>query len=483
MAATYTFGPGAATGRYGPTQAQIDTLYNGTNLAGKVTVNNGIQTFTLTQGGKFRITAIGAAGATGDAAGGKGAKIVSEHQISPGTVLNIVVGQPGVKGDSNGGGGGGGSFVYTGSIGGNGLLVAAGGGGGGGQTSGWGGNGSDTTNSTSGGGTGTFPNKGIGQGGSTGTSASYSGLGGGGCGWLSDGDSYPGIGNGGTRFVGGAAQSFHPTAVGGFGGGAGSGGNGVSGGGGGGYTGGGGGKDYSNTYGGGGGGGSYSAGTITSAVAGFNTGAGSVIIEVLSVTHYIMQDGQDLKVVQTDAQGVKSWVKVGDAPVTIDKLKTLGTMDLLISKAGIVSTTPKLYVWEDSPGSIPSSATIGKIPAPKTIIMKQDITFAENNIKTLQSLNILNTITGNGVIIAAISPDHGNTWYGLQGLQWVTVDISNVSDFIAKGIDVTKLKDVTPVQLSALLNQKCYRLAFLGRINKATDVLKLSGIKSSFIPN
>ena len=38
-AQTYTFTNAGAEGREGPTQAQIDANYSGTNLAGKVTIN------------------------------------------------------------------------------------------------------------------------------------------------------------------------------------------------------------------------------------------------------------------------------------------------------------------------------------------------------------------------------------------------------------------------------------------------------------
>ena len=61
LAQTYTFTNAGAEGREGPTQAQIDANYSGTNLAGKVTINTrGIQEWTVPAGGIYRIIAFGA---------------------------------------------------------------------------------------------------------------------------------------------------------------------------------------------------------------------------------------------------------------------------------------------------------------------------------------------------------------------------------------------------------------------------------------
>ena len=46
----------------GPTQAQVDAEYLGTNLEGLVTSSSGIQLFTVPFSGTFTITAIGATG-------------------------------------------------------------------------------------------------------------------------------------------------------------------------------------------------------------------------------------------------------------------------------------------------------------------------------------------------------------------------------------------------------------------------------------
>ena len=116
----------------GPTQAQVDAEYLGTNLEGLVTSSSGIQLFTVPFSGNFTITAIGATG------GNEGettvevahpAKITGEFNLTQGEVIKILVGQHGWKASCRPGwGGGGGTFVTKND---NTPLVVAGGCGGG----------------------------------------------------------------------------------------------------------------------------------------------------------------------------------------------------------------------------------------------------------------------------------------------------------------------------------------------------------------
>lgn len=123
----YTFSNAGATGRLGPTQAQVNIAYTGTTLANKVAViTQGVQEWTVPLTGVYKIEASGAQGGTG-----LGAYISGNFNLTAGTVINIVVGQQGVS--TPGRSGGGGSFVVkktttTPVI--NDILVIAGGGGG-----------------------------------------------------------------------------------------------------------------------------------------------------------------------------------------------------------------------------------------------------------------------------------------------------------------------------------------------------------------
>ncbi len=121
---TVTFTTCGQTGRLGPAQGKCDSAYAGnTWLKGKVKLVAGVQNWTVPFTGAFTIEAYGARGGYN---GANGARMKGSFQFKAGQVLQIVVGQMGIRGSGGGGGGGGGTFVYTGNT----LHIAAGGGGG-----------------------------------------------------------------------------------------------------------------------------------------------------------------------------------------------------------------------------------------------------------------------------------------------------------------------------------------------------------------
>ena len=291
-AQTYTFTTCGATGRFGPTQGQVNATYTGPNtLTGAVTINTqGIQEWTVPVTGPYTITTVGAVGGGstnlsyggGPNVGGNGAQMIGDFNLTAGTVLKILVGQRGPSVNCTPGGGGG-SYVATIT---NTPLIVAGGGGGSstdfnGLAAVVGNNGTANTHNTAPGGTG-------GNGGGACQSGSQHN-GGGGSGFFGNGQN--GISNvcGGISFVNGGLggnMNFNSQngGYGGFGGGGGSSYCTVGGGGGGGYSGGAGGEHYNNCgpsdflRSGGGGGGSFNSGTNQANTGGINTGDGQVII-------------------------------------------------------------------------------------------------------------------------------------------------------------------------------------------------------------
>ena len=258
----YLFTPAGATGKNGPTLSQCQTAYAGQPfLASNFSVSSGKQILTISTGGVYRITAIGACGADTNPAGkvgGKSASMSGNFTLSAGDVITMLVGQKGSlstnAGNPQSGGGGGGSFVLL-----NGILILAAGGGAGATANGntFFNDGLPASTGTSGvnGSAGSGGTDGSG-GGSTVGSALYSSGGGG---YTGNGASSS-YGQGGFSYTnGGTGGDGYNTASynmnGGFGGGAG--GGAFGGGGGGGYSGGGGGGYFGSA----GGGGSYNTGS------------------------------------------------------------------------------------------------------------------------------------------------------------------------------------------------------------------------------
>jgi hypothetical protein len=242
-----------------------------------------VQTYTVPAG--MTAISIEAIGAQGGASGGLGANMYGEFTVTPGQVLNVIVGQEGqlqIGGNfQNSAGGGGGSFVYDAS---NVLFIAAAGGGGKcpytsavplhadahGKATPDGGQNSDATSFG-------------GTGGNGGQAGNWSGsdCAGGGTGWLTPGGggilgglNAPTWAAGNPYCAGGGGGCG---GYGGFGGGGGAGNLYGGGGGGGGYSGGAGGNDPDH----GGGGGSYNNGINQVNIGGVNSGNGQVTITPL----------------------------------------------------------------------------------------------------------------------------------------------------------------------------------------------------------
>lgn len=134
---TFVFTNAGKTGFSGPSQSDINSAYNNTNLSGLVTVNEpGIQKWIVPATGFYRIKAAGASGAVTGGSGepGLGATMEGTFFLVEGQILNIAVGQEGSTGSTpangGGGGGGGGSFVvFDGATADEHILLIAGGGG------------------------------------------------------------------------------------------------------------------------------------------------------------------------------------------------------------------------------------------------------------------------------------------------------------------------------------------------------------------
>ena len=291
-ATTYTFTTASATGRTGPTQAQVDSAYSGTSLAGRVTISTqGIQRFSVPSAGRYQIELAGSKGGNSAVTGGSGARFTSDPvTLSAGEILQVGVGQIGlIVSDGTGAGGGGASWVYRQSS--STLLAIAGGGGGGGV--------SGVTNSKM---SGQNDSSGNGQAGANSTGQQYlnGGSGGnggtntgnvcglGGAGWFGNGPAPAQCNRSGpvaaiainsTAVGGGAGSGSESGAHGGFGGAGAGAGNCGYGGGGGGYSGGGGGLYGSGCGGPGGAGGSFSS--VGFNWVGVNAAAGFVTITSL----------------------------------------------------------------------------------------------------------------------------------------------------------------------------------------------------------
>ena len=423
---SYTFTTAGATGQNGPSQADINTAYTGTPLAGQVTVSNGIQSWVVPQSGVYHIVASGAAGgnATLGPDPGKGATIEGDVVLQVGDVLHILVGQKGVDRNYSAGGGGG-TFITKSphntqaSI----IMIAGGGGASSGDFAGMDASGDScsTFDVQSG------PANCIGDGGISFTGNS----GGGGGGFFTSGQD-GGIGHGGQAYIlGGVGGSSTSTAIGGFGGGGGQDGTGTyAGSGGGGYSGGNGGNRNSSAGTGrmgGGGGSSWNTGTNQINTSGANTGDGQVVITALS-----SGAANDLSVLSIDAPtnfcaGTRSVI----ASVANFGTTQITSATINWSVNGVVQTP---YAWTGlldtigGSGVTSAQVTLGSYnflaSTPYTIVVWS--TLPNNMADPVSSNDSVTAIRQSGLVAPtglAASNITGTTadisWNTLGGLGWV----------------------------------------------------------------
>jgi hypothetical protein len=123
---SYTFTNCDQEGRYGPSQDQCNSVYEGTSLEGEVVLNEGIQQWTVPQSGTYTIEVYGASsGHNNYGLNGYGAKMSGNFSLNSGDVINILIGQQGGTVGGPSGAGGGGTFVTYAD---NSPIIIAGGG-------------------------------------------------------------------------------------------------------------------------------------------------------------------------------------------------------------------------------------------------------------------------------------------------------------------------------------------------------------------
>ncbi len=371
-----------ATGRSGPTQQQANTAYG----PGVVTVNAGIQEWTVPFTGTYRITVAGAQGGDGGGnQGGLGAVLEGDFQLTAGTTLRALVGQRGgsrpPSGSNSAGAGGGGTFVVDGNN--TPLIVAGGGGGAGSGGTGLPGDiGLNGTNSPSSSGQGGI-NGGGGGAAQNGTAGTQNAPGGNGnsCSFGAGGGGFYTKGgencNGGAPNIagesflsgglGGVADVGRGGVEGGFGGGAGVGHRASAGGG---WSGGGGDGNVA----GGGGGGSFNAGTNTVATSGVNPGNGFV-----TITYNIPQP--------SDTFGIWS------GPGIVDSIN-----GIFNANQANIGTNYAVYTVSNNGCTFQDSIAINVVAGPDASITTAPPSYCDySNSDTLAALNSGGIWSGNGI--------------------------------------------------------------------------------------
>jgi hypothetical protein len=195
----------------------------------------------------------------------------------------------------------------------------------------------------------------------------------------------------------------------------------------------------------------------------------------------LIEDGTEVKA-WNDTNGI--YEKVGDMPVTEEMFVNFGMENLPNSFEGVISSTPKLHLYTDDedvmtfPDSYKVMLMEKKLSLPKIVV--------ENAGRTLQdaisSIVIDDLISGSGNLQYALSKDK-ITWYAFDTINtaWQVVDITDDTDFAAKGMRKEDFQVVTDTQFGEIfqVGDELY-LAFRFYKEEETDECKFKGVRINY---
>jgi hypothetical protein len=195
----------------------------------------------------------------------------------------------------------------------------------------------------------------------------------------------------------------------------------------------------------------------------------------------LIEDGTEVKA-WNDTNGM--YEKVGDMPVTEEMFVNFGMENLPNSFEGVISSTPKLHLYTDDedvvtfPDSYKVMLMEKKLSLPKIVV--------ENTGRTLQeaisSIVIDDQVSGSGDLQYALSKDK-ITWYAFDTINtaWQVVDITDDTDFAAKGMRKGDFQVVTDTQFGEIfqVGDELY-LAFRFYKEEETDECKFKGVRINY---
>ena len=187
---------------------------------------------------------------------------------------------------------------------------------------------------------------------------------------------------------------------------------------------------------------------------------------------YLFQDGETIKT-YIDS----TWQTVGTTLVTQTMFSLGGLTSLSTITKTVISqlTNPKLLI---SQASLPVSVVITATPSPKLILSTIDTDL--NNpvmINNINSITLVNTLSGAGVIRVIVSPDSGVTWKTYFNGEWIMVDITDLPAIKANGIMPGNLALINNNVWNALISSTMkLRFGYYLEQGINTDIAKIERI-------
>lgn len=196
----------------------------------------------------------------------------------------------------------------------------------------------------------------------------------------------------------------------------------------------------------------------------------------------LVEDGEDIKVWN---ETNNSYEKVGDMPISEELFINFGMDELPKTLNGLISNAPKLHLYTNdesivnSPEGYRLRLIEKKSSLPKIVI--------ENTPRILKEkislITIDDYVSDSGDISYALSKDK-LTWYTFDSVNsnWQTVDITNDSDFLNKGMKKSDFLNITESNYEDIFSTgDSLYLAIRFYKDNENDECKFLGIKISYI--
>lgn len=159
----------------------------------------------------------------------------------------------------------------------------------------------------------------------------------------------------------------------------------------------------------------------------------------------------------------------------LDKTITKSISDTNTTPNGIFSTVDLDVSAFNSVESIEidstnSSLVISGTNLPSIVLPIGDINLT--NVLNLNKINWITQVNGSGILKLAISINKGVTWNYFDGSSWAVLDITNLSNFKANGMDTDFVNALTSDSLELLRkNSKTIRFAYYLEKKNTSDVV------------
>ncbi|GED68095.1 hypothetical protein BRE01_17970 [Brevibacillus reuszeri] len=196
---------------------------------------------------------------------------------------------------------------------------------------------------------------------------------------------------------------------------------------------------------------SYASSSATLANSGFRP---FFIVSESKRIRFLVVDGTEVKTFQRG-----SWESVGTEPITDVIASSFGMTDVasflphlkkLENRSNI-----RIIVIKEIQGK--TSASMEGVPKPKVVKMKNDISLLHSS--NIDSIMLVGSRSGSGVVKVAISTDGGEVWETNRGTGWETVDTTSLTDFKSRGMTIEEFNLVKD-WLAKVGSRNILRLAF-----------------------